>query len=84
MIEEHAGRMRVVESVVTAAPVERVFAALVTGEELAQWWTEPGVCDDTEWSVDARIGGQWRSRWQWRAGGSSTEGVATRVHFSHR
>jgi uncharacterized protein YndB with AHSA1/START domain len=62
--DEHA----IVEEIEIAIPAERVFDALISARDLAQWWTEPGVCDAVEWRVDARVGGDWISRWRWSDG----------------
>lgn len=42
-----------------AAPAERVFRALTTGDELMRWFTNPG-CPAKVWEIDAREGGSYR------------------------
>ena len=63
----------IVEHVDLAVPAERAFRALSDPRELIQWWTDPAFCASTEWEMDARPGGQWRSRWRWTDGGSEFE-----------
>jgi uncharacterized protein YndB with AHSA1/START domain len=60
--------LAIVEEIVIAATIERVFDALVTPAELMRWWTEPGSCVAVEWRMDARQGGDWISRWRWNDG----------------
>ncbi|SRR5258708_2399725 len=42
-----------------AAPAERVFRALTTGDELMRWFTNP-TCPAKFWEMDARVGGSYR------------------------
>lgn len=49
----------VVAEVEIAAPPERVFQALTTGEELMRWWISP-TCELEMWKIDPRPGGRWR------------------------
>jgi uncharacterized protein YndB with AHSA1/START domain len=55
------------ESIVIHAPPARVFAALLEPAQLQQWWTE-SWCRSSHWRVDARVGGDWESRWEWDDG----------------
>ncbi len=43
-----------------AAPPERVFRALTDPQQLRAWWSTDGR--ETDWEMDLRIGGKWRSR----------------------
>ena len=45
-------------SVDVAAPPERAFRALASGE-ITKWWVRPGVFDTREWTGDLRPGGRW-------------------------
>lgn len=63
----------ITESARVNAPIDRVFAALTTPAELLQWWTDPMLCVSTEWEMDLRVGGIWRSRWRWTADGKEFE-----------
>jgi uncharacterized protein YndB with AHSA1/START domain len=51
----------VTEELEIAAPIDRVYAALVTADELAQWW---GSSDSyrTTWEMDLRVGGEYLCR----------------------
>jgi uncharacterized protein YndB with AHSA1/START domain len=49
----------ILASVEIEAPVERVFAALGTGE-VAEWWGSPETYRVTRWTADLRPGGAWR------------------------
>ncbi|WP_245273675.1 SRPBCC domain-containing protein [Mesorhizobium sp. WSM3224] len=40
------------------APVEQVFAALVT-DEVERWWGSPDTYRMTDWTADLRAGGRW-------------------------
>lgn len=54
-------RDAVVCEVQVAAPPERIFQALTSEDQLAQWWNgEGGPCRVKSWSMDPRIGGTWR------------------------
>lgn len=55
------------ESILIHAPPERVFAALLEPEQLRHWWTDT-FCRATQWTVEARVGGDWESRWEWDDG----------------
>jgi len=44
-----------------AAPPERVFQALTDPRQLVQWWGQAGMYRTTEFQVDLRPGGSWRS-----------------------
>jgi uncharacterized protein YndB with AHSA1/START domain len=41
------------------APIERVFAALSSRDQLIRWFTDPG-CPTEVWEFEARAGGRWR------------------------
>lgn len=49
----------VIAEVFIAAPVERVFQALIRSEQLMQWFTDPS-CPLKLFEMDAREGGRWR------------------------
>ncbi|MFO0591165.1 MAG: SRPBCC domain-containing protein [Polyangiaceae bacterium] len=42
-----------------AAPVERVYRALTTPEELVRWWGSDTMYRTTAWTADVRKGGRW-------------------------
>ena len=44
-----------------AAPVERVFQALVDPAQVVQWWGQAGIYRCTEFQSDLRAGGRWRT-----------------------
>jgi len=56
----------VVAEIEIAAPPERVFQAITTGDELMRWWISP-TCDLEMWKIDPRPGG----RWQFKTGKST-------------
>jgi len=56
----------VVAEIEIAAPPERVFQALTTGDELMRWWISP-TCELETWKIDPRPGG----RWQFKTGKST-------------
>lgn len=45
-----------------AVPPERVFHALIDPHEVTAWWGSPDSYQVTEWAMDVRPGGAWRSR----------------------
>ena len=51
-------RDTVTSEIEIAAPPERVFQALTTADELAQWFTNPG-CPVKFWEMDTRRGGHY-------------------------
>jgi uncharacterized protein YndB with AHSA1/START domain len=53
----------VVETVIRGT-MERVFRALTSAEELAQWWDGDERYPNLSWAVDDRAGGEWLSRWR--------------------
>jgi uncharacterized protein YndB with AHSA1/START domain len=61
--------VEITESIEIRAPAERVFQALTTPSELLSWWGDPKICTSTDWELDARVGGRWRSRWRWAESG---------------
>jgi uncharacterized protein YndB with AHSA1/START domain len=63
----------IVEHVDLAVPADRAFRALSDPHELLQWWTDPALCASTEWEMDPRPGGRWRSRWRWTSDGTEFE-----------
>lgn len=48
----------VVAEIEIAAPPERVFQAISTGEDLMRWWISPS-CEREIWNIDPRPGGRW-------------------------
>jgi uncharacterized protein YndB with AHSA1/START domain/uncharacterized protein YciI len=52
----------ILASVEIAAPIERVFRALTSPEEIVRWWGSPDSYRTTEWTSDMRPGGKWRAR----------------------
>ena len=55
---------RIVEEIEIAAPPARVFAALTDPVQLLAWWGDRRTFPSTHWELDARVGGQWLSRWR--------------------
>jgi uncharacterized protein YndB with AHSA1/START domain len=55
------GQGTIIAAVVVDAPIERVFAALTTPEELLRWWGSSDTYRSTEWTADLRVGGRWRA-----------------------
>jgi uncharacterized protein YndB with AHSA1/START domain/uncharacterized protein YciI len=51
---------RILASVEIAAPIERVFRALASGE-IAEWWGSSDTYRTTRWTGDVRRGGAWVS-----------------------
>ncbi|HKW38238.1 MAG TPA: SRPBCC domain-containing protein, partial [Burkholderiales bacterium] len=51
----------ILATVEIAAPPERVFRALTSGEEIVRWWGSDGAYRTTAWQVDLRPGGAWRA-----------------------
>jgi len=51
----------ILATVEIAAPPERVFQAMTTGEEIVRWWGSDGAYRTTAWKVDLRTGGTWRA-----------------------
>jgi uncharacterized protein YndB with AHSA1/START domain len=49
----------VVVEIQIAAPPERVFQALIEGNQLMQWFTDVSHAAES-WQLDARVGGSWR------------------------
>lgn len=49
-------------SVDIAAPLERVFAALLDPRELAAWWGSAGTYRTRDWHVEPQVGGEWSTR----------------------
>jgi len=56
----------VVGEIFIAAPPERVFRALTHSQQLLQWWGQRGMFRSTHWSIDLRVGGQWRGEAEMR------------------
>ena len=44
------------------APPETVFRALTDAKQLLQWWGSETSYRSTDWTVDVRPGGRWRSK----------------------
>jgi uncharacterized protein YndB with AHSA1/START domain len=44
-----------------AAPRERVFQAISDPQQVVQWWGQPGMYRTTDFQMDLRPGGAWRS-----------------------
>jgi len=44
-----------------AAPRERVFQAMTDPRQLVQWWGQTGMYRTTDFQIDLRPGGSWRS-----------------------
>jgi uncharacterized protein YndB with AHSA1/START domain len=51
----------IVAVVEIAAPRERVFEALTDPKQVVAWWGSPETYKLTEWTVDLRKGGAWKS-----------------------
>jgi uncharacterized protein YndB with AHSA1/START domain len=50
----------VIGEVLVAAPPERVFRALTDPQQLTEWWGQKGMFTFSHWTIDLRVGGQWR------------------------
>jgi uncharacterized protein YndB with AHSA1/START domain len=51
----------VISEVQVAAPPERVFQALTSGDQLMRWWNgEGGPCRVKVWEIEPRVGGRMR------------------------
>jgi len=61
---------RIVERIEIAAPPARVFAALTDPVQLLAWWGDRHTFPSTHWELEARVGGNWLSRWRDPDGGS--------------
>ncbi|HLW85696.1 MAG TPA: SRPBCC domain-containing protein [Candidatus Sulfotelmatobacter sp.] len=48
----------IISEIEIAAPAERVFQALTTGDQLARWFTSP-KCPVKFWKMEARLGGRY-------------------------
>jgi uncharacterized protein YndB with AHSA1/START domain len=55
------GEGRILATVEIAAPVERVYRAITTADDITQWWGSPDTYRTTEWTADVRPGGRWRA-----------------------
>jgi uncharacterized protein YndB with AHSA1/START domain len=55
---------RIVEEIEIVAPPARVFAALTDPVQLLAWWGDRRTFPSMHWELDARVGGQWLSRWR--------------------
>lgn len=64
----------ILATVEIAAPPERVFQALTTGDELVRWWGSDDLYRTTRWVVDLRPGGAWRAEGKGRDGKPFTVG----------
>ncbi len=64
---------KVVCEIQIAAPMERVFQALTSPQELPRWFTND-ECPTRVWEMDPRRGGRWRSATQ--AGSKTLNGVS--------
>ena len=51
----------VVADIHISAPAERVFLAITDPRQLLQWWGQSNMYRTTEFTVDLRDGGKWRS-----------------------
>jgi uncharacterized protein YndB with AHSA1/START domain len=51
----------IISEIHIAAPPDRVFQALVTPEQMLQWWGQNGVYRCTKFSANLRVGGKWES-----------------------
>ncbi|MGI8508855.1 MAG: SRPBCC family protein [Gemmatimonadaceae bacterium] len=49
-------------SIDIAAPLERVFTALLDPRELAAWWGSVDTYRTRDWHVDPQVGGEWSTR----------------------
>jgi uncharacterized protein YndB with AHSA1/START domain/uncharacterized protein YciI len=45
-----------------AAPVERVFQALTSSEDVVRWWGSQDTYRTTEWIAEVRTGGRWQAK----------------------
>jgi uncharacterized protein YndB with AHSA1/START domain len=63
--------------IVIEAPPEAVFEALVSPEELQQWWGADGMYRTHDWKIDLRPGGERSCR---ATGANGDVGVVTGVH----
>lgn len=50
-----------VEQILIKAAPELVFAALTEPSQLVAWWGDPAQYWCTDWTLDLRVGGRWRS-----------------------
>ncbi|HWF37322.1 MAG TPA: SRPBCC domain-containing protein [Candidatus Acidoferrales bacterium] len=60
----------IVSEIQIAAPPEKVFQALVDPQQVVKWWGQIGIYRCTEFQVDLRACGKWRS------GGTGPDGRA--------
>ena len=51
----------IVSEIRIAAPMERVFQALVDPSQVVKWWGQKGIYRCTKFERDLRVGGKWRS-----------------------
>ena len=51
----------IVSEIQIAAPLERVFQALVDPSQVVRWWGQTGIYRCMEFSADLRPGGKWTS-----------------------
>ena len=51
----------IVSEIQIAAPMERVFQALVNPSQVVKWWGQKGIYRCTKFESDLRVGGKWRS-----------------------
>ena len=51
----------IVSEIRIAAPLERVFQALIDPSQVVQWWGQAGIYRCTKFESDPRVGGKWRS-----------------------
>lgn len=51
----------IVSEIQIAAPMERIFQALVEPSQVVQWWGQKGIYRCTQFESDLRVGGKWRS-----------------------
>jgi len=58
-MSQAASSERIVEGIVIKAPAERVFDAIASPAERAQWWGSPGRFQVTHMESDLRPGGAW-------------------------
>lgn len=59
-MSDSAHVLRVVEQIVVAAPIERVFRALSSPDDIPLWWRVEGEYETTRAEVDLRPGGRYR------------------------
>ena len=75
----------IVASVLIEAPIDRVFAALTTPEEVARWWGSDDTYRITHWESDPRPGGRWRSSGRGKDGQAfSVEGEYLELEPPHK